>query len=151
MSDALERFKITESFCLSQDIKLHHKYVVWCQGESDGDAQTSSEEYKEKFQKLQGKLKEAGIEHIFLIAIGRYNGEKAIDYSLIHDTQLELAKENEMVTLVSDSFQHMKERGLMKDAFHYFQQAYNEVGTEAGAATGEYVMGSNIWLKPHHN
>ena len=25
----------------------------------------------------------------------------------------------------------MKARGLMKDAFHYYQQAYNEVGAEA--------------------
>lgn len=138
--DALERLKLTENFCKEQDIKINHKYVVWCQGESNGDAGTSSEEYKSKFQHLQSQLKEAGIEHIFLIAIGKYNGEKETDYSVIHDTQLEIARENEMVTLVSDSFQHMKERGLMKDAFHYFQQAYNEVGVEAGAAAGVYVL-----------
>ena len=141
LSDALERLKLTENFCKEQDIKINHKYVVWCQGESNGDAGTSSEEYKSKFQNLQSQLKEAGVEHIFLIAIGKYNGEEETDYSVIHDTQLEIASENKGVTLVSDSFQHMKERGLMKDAFHYYQQAYNEVGTEAGEKVGAYVLG----------
>lgn len=141
LSDALERLKVTESFCAEKKINIRHKYVLWCQGESNGDAGTSSEEYKSKFQNLQSQLKEAGIEHIFLIAIGKYNGEGETDYSVIHDTQLEIASENKGVTLVSDSFQTMRERGLMKDAFHYYQQAYNEVGAEAGEKVGAYVLG----------
>lgn len=33
----------------------------------------------------------------------------------------------------------MRTRGLMKDDFHYYQAAYNEVGTMAGNAAGEFV------------
>ncbi len=33
----------------------------------------------------------------------------------------------------------MKARGLMKDDFHYFQEAYNLVGKEAGENTAAYV------------
>ena len=33
----------------------------------------------------------------------------------------------------------MKAQGLMKDDFHYYQEAYNEVGKIAGEKTGKYV------------
>lgn len=36
------------------------------------------------------------------------------------------------IVLVCDEFHKMKARGLMKDDFHYYQEAYNEVGTIAG-------------------
>ena len=64
---------------------------------------------------------------------------KNYDYSGIINIQDEIAKTNENVVMVSTSFAKMKERGLMKDAFHYFQQAYNEVGTEAGINAAAYV------------
>ena len=33
----------------------------------------------------------------------------------------------------------MKARGLMKDEFHYFQEAYNIVGREAGENSADFV------------
>ncbi len=36
------------------------------------------------------------------------------------------------VKLMSNGFYKMKARGLMEDAFHYYQQGYNEVGSIAG-------------------
>ncbi len=42
--------------------------------------------------------------------------------------------------MVSTAFLQMKEHGLMKDNFHYYQQAYNEVGTEAGINTALYTV-----------
>lgn len=41
--------------------------------------------------------------------------------------------------MVSTDFASMKERDLMKDAFHYKQDAYNEVGRYAGINTAIYV------------
>ena len=40
--------------------------------------------------------------------------------------------------LVSGLFAGMRKRGLMKDEFHYYQEAYNLVGREAGENTGDY-------------
>lgn len=53
--------------------------------------------------------------------------------------QEEIADTNENVVMVSKSFGEMKARGLMKDDFHYFQEAYNLVGKEAGENTAAYV------------
>ena len=46
------------------------------------------------------------------------------------------------MVLVSDGFYGMRTRGLMKDSYHYYQQAYNEVGTEAGTA-------ASCWLQQY--
>lgn len=46
--------------------------------------------------------------------------------------------------LVCDEFHKMKARGLMKDDFHYYQEAYNEVGTIAGKTAGTFVMDSSL-------
>ena len=52
---------------------------------------------------------------------------------------MELARETEDVILVCDKFREMKDRGLMKDDFHYFQKAYNEIGQAAGKMAGIFV------------
>ena len=55
----------------------------------------------------------------------------AVCYGPIRQAQEELCRELPHVHLVSTAFAGMKARGLMQDAFHYYQQAYNEVGAEA--------------------
>lgn len=75
---------------------------------------------------------------IFLITTGEYNGTKGYDYSRIRQAQLELAREYPEIEIVCDDF-HTCVSGLMKDEFHYYQKAYNEVGTAAGNAAGEIV------------
>lgn len=45
----------------------------------------------------------------------------------------------------------MKARGLMKDDFHYYQEAYNEVGTIAGKTAGAFVMDSSLGGKMMQN
>lgn len=57
-----------------------------------------------------------------------------------HGVQDTIAQTNENVVMVSRAFAEMKERGLMKDDFHYFQEAYNIVGREAGENTANDVL-----------
>lgn len=139
LTDAVERFKKAEEYCRDNDIVIRHRFMVWCQGESDGDAGTSAEEYRRLFLNMLDKMLEAGIEKCFLIIIGEYNGEGDVDYSTIRNVQMGIAEEDKNVILASNDFYKMKERGLMKDAFHYYQQAYNEVGNIAGKRAGLYI------------
>lgn len=76
-----------------------------------------------------------GVERCFLIRIGRYNGAEKISYEDIRQAQEALAQKVPEVVMVSRKFAEMKARGLMKDEFHYYQQAYNEVGIQAGENT----------------
>lgn len=139
LSDAIARFDHTVNYLKEQNITVRHCYMLWCQGETDGDLGTSPDDYKAGFKNMFTLLRAKGIETCFLITIGEYNGERGFDYSRIRQAQLELAEELPHVELVCDDFHTMRRRGLMKDEFHYYQKAYNEVGTAAGYAAGEFV------------
>lgn len=139
LSDALRRWDRAEWYATDQQIPLRHRYLVWCQGETDGDHGTDPARYKADFCAMWEQLRQKGMEACFLIAIGEYNGTKGYDYTAIHQAQLELSRELPEVVLVSDAFRTMRARGLMKDSFHYYQQAYNEVGTDAGRAAAAFV------------
>lgn len=141
LSDALDRFDRADRYLKEQDIAVRHRYMLWCQGETDGDLSTSPADYKTGFQNMFARLKEKGIETCFLIAVGEYNGDKGFCYEGIRQAQLEIAAESPDVALVCDQFHTMRARGLMKDEFHYYQKAYNEVGTAAGTAAARFVNG----------
>lgn len=139
LSDALERLRAAEDFLTGQDYHIRHKYMVWCQGESDGDRGTAKEEYKALFGQLWKEISSL-VEACFLIQIGDCNiaGEEE-RYRRIQVAQTELC-DGENIVCVSQCLRNMQKRGLMKDAFHYFQQGYNECGREAGENVAEFVL-----------
>ncbi len=137
LTDALKRLSDAKDFAMENAIDIRHCYLVWCQGETDGDRRTSPQLYAKCFENLLSKFKKAGVDLCFMIAIGQYNGAKGYDYEPIRKMQLEIASKDSFVALVSDDFSKMKERGLMKDDFHYYQKAYNEVGEIAGKRAGQ--------------
>lgn len=139
LKDAIVRLQATVSYLEQNEYEIRHKYMLWCQGESDGDFAKPGKEYRKDFERMLNEMMQNGIEKCFLIRIGNYNGSGEQDYHEIMVMQSEIAKTNKDVVMVSKAFAGMKERGLMKDAFHYYQAAYNEVGTEAGMHTGYYV------------
>lgn len=127
-------------FCAAHGIVLRHRFLLWCQGESDGDHHTSPDVYAEQFCRMYETLRRENIEHCFLIGIGEYNGPAAdISYDAIRNAQYALADHRSDLTVVSRSFETMKVRGLMKDAFHYYQAGYNETGRTAGEACAVFV------------
>lgn len=140
LPDALQRYGDAETFLTENGYTIRHKYLVWCQGESDGDRGTTGEEYKELFHNLWEKCSGL-VEACFLISIGECNidGEEN-RYREIQKAQEELCNEAQIVP-ISSAFRNMRSRGLMKDAFHYFQRGYNECGKEAGENAAKYVLG----------
>ena len=147
--DAALRLQDAVSFLGKSQIPIRHKFMVWCQGESDGKNKTPPEEYKRDFRTLLKAMTALGIEHCFLIRIGHYNpaaaepGAPLQDYTPILTTQDQLAAEEPFITMVSTKFAEMLERGLMQDTYHYYQQAYNEVGDDAGSRTADFVKESD--------
>lgn len=140
LTDAIQRFSDAVRYLDSHHYSIRHKYVLWCQGESDGDRNTSYSDYKAGFQAMLDELLGHGIEKLFMVRIGNCNIAGSEDrYTRMIQWQDEIAKENEDVVMVSTDFAGMRSRGLMKDSFHYYQAAYNEVGTSAGIHTAFYV------------
>lgn len=143
LNDVITRLKDAVSFLEAHHYRIRHRYMLWCQGESDGDIARPAAAYRGDFERMLEKMQENGIEKCFLIRIGNYNGEGAQDYTEIMRAQDEIARTNQSVVMVSTAFAGMKSRGLMKDDFHYYQEAYNEVGREAGVNTARYIQQAN--------
>lgn len=143
LTDTIKRLETCEAYLLAEEYDVRHKFALWCQGESDGDRGTPGDAYLTGLEALWEELQRHGIEKLFLIGIGNCNIEGAYDrYLPVQGWQKAFAAAHENVILVSTAFEGMRERGLMKDEFHYFQQGYNECGREAGNCAAEYVNGT---------
>ena len=139
LTDAIDRLGSAADFLRGNGVAVRHRFMLWCQGESDADIGNTGTAYTRDFTHMLDAMTSHGIERCFLVQIGRFNGTGRT-YAPMRELQDRIAAENEHVTTVSRLFEEMKERGLMKDLFHYFQQAYNEVGRDAGKNTAEYVL-----------
>ena len=138
--DAKARWDAAIAWLTSNGYTIRHKYVLWCQGEADGDIGTTKQTYQSIFEGIVDSWITAGAEKVFVIRIGEYNGNESQDYSDIIDVQTEICQENKNVVMASTDYASMKARGLMKDDVHYYQAGYNEIGAYAGINVGSYVV-----------
>lgn len=143
LSDAICRCRAAVRYLESEGYCIRHRFMLWCQGETDGDHGMKASVYQEKFMNMLKAMKAEGIEKCFLVRIGRYNGKmESIDYSEILDAQTDLAESNADVVMVSGDMVALKARNRMKDSYHYYQKAYNEIGYQAGVMAAYYVHSS---------
>lgn len=141
LPDAINRLSLCVSWLNSNGYTIRHKYMVWCQGEADGDDGVSEETYTTRFTNILNAMKAEGIEKCFMIQIGNYNGStsgRADNYETIQDAQADICADNADVIMASDSLRLMQSRSLMRDDWHYYQEAYNIVGLQAGHNAGVY-------------
>lgn len=137
--DAVSRMKRCEAFLQNHKIQIEHRFMVWCQGCTDGDRGTNPEEYRLQTAKmLHSFQKECGIETCFMIQIGNHRDDPNL-YLPIQEAQAALVRQEPSVIMVSRQFATFAARGLMKDEFHYCQEGYNLVGEDAGRNAGRYV------------
>lgn len=140
LKDAMERLDRAKTFLQSEEWTIRNCFLLWCQGETDGDHGMPASEYQKYFRKMLDETEQHGITHCFMIKIGHYNGNGTQTYAEIREAQERIALMETDVTMVSRSFESMQLRGLMKDDYHYYQQAYNEVGREAAVQTAAWLQ-----------
>lgn len=126
-SDLKTRYVSLEKWLKENNYLIKRKIFLWLQGETDGDLHTSKEEYQQLTTKFLSSVKDLGIEEIFLLGIGNYREDKE-KYQEIQEAQREL--DSSFIHFIPTSFPKMVQLGLMKDSFHYEQEAYNIVGEE---------------------
>lgn len=141
LSDAINRFQIAKTYLLGNGYKIRRKFMVWCQGETDGDNSMLDIEYKTKLKNMMEAMFINGVEKCFLIRIGNHR-DVPEKYNIIIKAQTDFCTEYENAILVSTKFSEMNKLGLMKDSFHYKQVAYNIAGAEAGKNTAEFIFKS---------
>ena len=143
LTDAIKRMHDALDFMHSSGYTVRHRYILWCQGETDGDLGTEESAYRGMFLRMLDTMRAEGIEKLMMIAIGKCNLPGAENrYDAVNRWQKEIAAEREDVCLVSTRFEGMREEGLMKDAFHYFQRGYNLCGEDAGKRAADVLCPS---------
>lgn len=148
ISDAVKRLDDTKKFLEVNGIKVGRTFVVWCQGESDGDAKTTAENYKSNTKDIFNTFKEHGAENCFMVQIGHYNyvkysgnkdgltgAEWDEKYGIIRMAQAELCESDNDFTLVGSFEPYITD---MKDRYHYNQATYNAVGKTVGENIAKY-------------
>lgn len=144
LNDAMQRMHDALAFMQSSGHTVPHRYVLWCQGETDGDLGTEEAAYRDMFLRMLDVMRSQGIEKLMMIAIGQCNLPGAeTRYDAVNRWQKAIAAEREDVCLVSTRFESMREEGLMKDAFHYYQRGYNLCGEDAGKHAADALLSSH--------
>lgn len=137
LDDALNRLNTAVTWLEANGYYIRHKYMMWCQGEND--ASTPSADYKAAFSAMFSAMKTAGIEKCFLARIGEYNNGSSTAYSAMIQCQTEMGQEMADVIMCTTDLASFRDRGLMKDKYHFYQAAYNEMGRYSGANIAVYV------------
>ena len=136
LTDAISRLNACVEWAATNNYEIRHKYMVWCQGESD-EVQDENW-YVSNFENMFRSMKSAGIEKCFMIRVGNSNP--------ISDARIEmmayqnrLCQTNRDVIMISNVFSTMLNLDLMKDNLHFYQEGYNLCGEDAGVNMAYYV------------
>lgn len=96
------------------------------------------EEYTAKVTSMMDAMIAAGLEKCYLVRIGNHRDDPEL-YQEIMAAQTALCQTYPHAVLVSTKFAAMAAEGLMKDPFHYLQQGYNIIGTDAAINTAFHI------------
>lgn len=141
LPDLINRYNAAVAYLTASGYTIRHKYLVWCQGESDGDNAVSESTYKDNTKNIRDAVIEAGMEAMLIVQIGNINNNSTPDlYKPIIASQKDLCRAEKDMVLISCDFAGMKKEGLMKDQFHYYQAGYNRAGEHAGEYAAYYAM-----------
>lgn len=139
LKDAVERINSAKKYLQDNGYEIRHTFALWCQGETDGDIGTTKEEYLKKFGTMWAELHKV-IPEMYIIKIGECNIEGSYrKYDVIRSAQDIIPNTFPDVYLASDAFFGLREKGLMKDAYHYKQEGYDLCGTDAGTRVARFI------------
>ncbi len=131
LNDAIKRATVAKEWLLTNQYVIKQTFMVWCQGETDGDNGMSELDYMKYAKLMIDEMVNNGIEKCFIIRIGN-NRDNADLYKNIIHAQDKLCETYSNVVMISTKLTDMAANGQMKDAFHYTQEGYNIVGKDAG-------------------
>ncbi len=142
--DACNRLALAESYLGD---RVRNTYLVWLQGETDGDNGVTAARYTKTLDKILNAFRvDAGVDHSFIIPIGAYNGDSDTIksyYDVIRTAQNEYCKTDDNATVVSTKLEDLSAYGFMTDNWHFSQAGYNIVGEDAGMNAAYYVTSGN--------
>lgn len=155
-ADACARMLSAKQFISNSDkFTLRNTFIVWLQGETDGDNGVVPERYNKTLAKIfDGFKADIGVNHCFVIPIGGFNGSDEntkLNYEIIRQSQIDFCQSYSGATVISIQLYDMYLYGFMKDNFHYIQEGYEIVGKDAGTNMAAWVNGDVVDCKHYTN
>ena len=140
LTDAIARLNSAKTWLTSNGYIIRHVFLAWCQGEHEVSTSGTQDDetYPTDFMTMFDALKAQGVEKCLLIRVGEA-GSVTYDASVVIQKQTEMAQTEPDVIMVTTDLASFKDRGLMKDDWHFYQAAYNEAGRYAGINAAIYV------------
>ncbi|RTE08402.1 hypothetical protein EJQ19_18385 [Paenibacillus whitsoniae] len=139
LNDSIARYNAAKNWLTSNGYTIKNKFMVWCQGETDGDNAMDGATYTINITAMIEAMIAVGIENCYIVRIGNHRDNATLYHSII-TAQTDLCRTYSNTILVSTKFAAMAEAGLMKDQFHYTQDGYNAIGADAGINTAFHIM-----------
>ena len=137
---SIKRMNQAKKYLKKHKIKIRHIYVVWYQGESDGQNGYSGASFISNMKKIYKMFNKKGVEKIFMIKIAQQVNKMGI-MNPIQEAQVKLCKTNKNFLMASTVASTMdKDIGRWYfDVIHINQYGLNVIGKEAGKYVGKYA------------
>lgn len=144
LNDAIARQLEAENWLKDNGYTIRNNYMFWLQGESDSGL--TKEKYKSNLIEIvKEMINKTGVTNCMMLRIGQQNTATATKASPIITAQTELCQEYKEFLMASTLIAGFVDDGLMKDTWHYTQEGYNILGTDAGKNVAFY---SNNKIEP---
>lgn len=143
-----------KNYLTNNGYEIEHIFMVWCQGEHEGNNNGTYESYAIMFKNMFEAYKtDVGVERIFVVRIGNATNNPTL-FKTIQDAQTRLCKKNYEYVLASTKLADFLSRDLMNTTYHYDQEAYNETGFDVGKNIAYYYNTGKepaLWDKSNNN
>ena len=139
LNDAIERHNAARTWLESNGYVVRRDFMVWCQGETDGDLAITGTVWENSVASIISEMKNKTlVECCMVVRIGNHRDDSTKYDTIIRATN-SLCLNNPSAILVSTCLASFAKKGLMSDKFHYTQEGYNLVGEEAGKYSAYYI------------
>ena len=138
LNDAVQRQLSAEQWLADNGYTVRNNYMFWLQGEND--MSMSPDTYRTNMISIvKEMIEKTGVTNCMMLRVGQQNTATATKKNNIIEVQTELCQTYTEFVMASTLTAGFPEDYLMKDTWHYTQEGYNILGTDAGKNVAFYA------------
>ena len=138
LNDAIARQLEAEQWLADNGYTIRNNYMFWLQGESDRSM--APEAYKSNLVAIvKEMIEKTGVTNCMMLRVGQSDTSTATTKNNIIEVQTELCQTYTEFVMASTLTAGFPDDGLMQDTWHYTQEGYDILGTDAGKNVAFYV------------
>ena len=138
LNDAIQRQLAAEQWLTENGYIIRNNYMFWLQGESDRGM--TVDQYKSNMISIvKEMIKKTGVTHCMMLRVGQPKSGTATTNNNPLKAQTELCRQYTEFVMASTLTAGFVDDGLMRDDWHYTQEGYNILGTDAGKNVAFYA------------